>query len=465
MNTTKYFRPRSGAARIFSWITAFVLVFSLLAFPARATSAPSGALSAELVFSSEGMDISGKLALDINQQLLAAVAGVGTNGITLADLGAYVSGQAVAAGGSMIGGTYGVDFATLVRNLPKSIFAPDSGSSYALDEETYDQILALMNPGMGSAARFGSFGADVSSDELTKAAAVLQEAYSGIGETLVSCLKLDVKNASMVIRDNPIQVQQGEVLIDGEALAAIADALITPLQGNTEAQEALATMIDGINAVSDEELGFTGEEAVELLVSQLPDMLPELVQELEDTGFSVRFTLCFSNDVSFPVKYGMELQADGEAVELSLLISEALDFYRFELKEDGAVTDYMQLDITKNTSDALAFKFTVQSEDEEPVSLDFNLNKAGKAFLVTTVADGEISSISGYYSSSDERFSVTVDKVDGQSLGGTLSLILRSDDAISMPIFSEITTMSETEFTALVNRVSGAFEMLSQMAA
>ena len=61
MNTTKYFRPRSGAARIFSWITAFVLVFSLLAFPARATSAPSGALSAELVFSSEGMDISGKL--------------------------------------------------------------------------------------------------------------------------------------------------------------------------------------------------------------------------------------------------------------------------------------------------------------------------------------------------------------------------------------------------------------------
>ena len=465
MNTTKYFRPHSGAARIFSWITAFVLVFSLLAFPARAASVPSGALSAELVFASEEMDVSGKIALDPDQLLLGAMVCVGANGTSLADLGAYLSGQAVAAGGSMIGGTYGVDFATLVRNLPKSIFAPDSGSSYALDEETYDQILALMNPGMGSAARFGSFGADVSSDELAKAAAVLQEAYSGIGETLVSCLKLDVKNASMVIRDNPIQVQQGEVLIDGEALAAIADALITPLQGNTEAQEALATMIDGINAVSDGELGFTGEEAVELLVSQLPDMLPELVQELEDTGFSVRFTLCFSNDVSFPVKYGMELQADGEAVELSLLISEALDFYRFELKEDGAVTDYMQLDITKNTSDALAFKFTVQSEDEEPVSLDFNLNKAGKAFLVTTVADGEISSISGYYSSSDERFSVTVDKVDGQSLGGTLSLILRSDDAISMPIFSEITTMTEEEFTTLVNQIGAAFDMFSQMAA
>ena len=267
MNTTASFSTRSGTKRVFSWITAFVLVFSLLAFPARAASVPSGALSAELVFASEEMDVSGKIALDPDQLLLGAMVCVGANGTSLADLGAYLSGQAVAAGGSMIGGTYGVDFATLVRNLPNSIFAPDSGSSYALDEETYDQILALLNRGMGSAARFGSFGADVSSDELTKAAAVLQEAYSGIGETLVSCLKLDVKNASMVIRDNPIQVQQGEVLIDGEALAAIADALITPLQGNTEAQEALATMIDGINAVSDEELGFTGEEAVELLVS------------------------------------------------------------------------------------------------------------------------------------------------------------------------------------------------------
>lgn len=465
MNTTASFSTRSGTKRVFTWLTAFVLVFSLLAFPARATSAPSGALSAELVFSSEGMDISGKLALDPDQLLLGAMVCVGANGTSLADLGAYLSGQAVAAGGSMIGGTYGVDFATLVRNLPKSIFAPDSGSSYALDEETYDQILALMNPGMGSAARFGSFGADVSSDELAKAAAVLQEAYSGIGEVLVSCLNLDVNSTSLVINNKPIQVLQGSVTIDGEAFAAIVNALITPLQDNTEAQEALATIIDGINAASDEELGFTGEEAVEMIVSQLPGMLPEMAQELDAAGFSARLILCFSNDTPFPVKFGMELQADGETVELNLLISEEMDFYRYELKEDGAVTTYMQLDITENTADTLAFKFTVQNEYEEPVSLDFNLNKAGKAFLVTVTADGETNSLSGYYSSSDTLFSITVDKANGQNLGGTMTLNLRNDDSISMPTFSEITTMTEEEFTALVNQIGAAFDMFSQMAA
>lgn len=465
MNTTASFSTRSGTKRVFSWITAFVLVFSLLAVPARAASVPSGALSAELVFASEEMDVSGKIALDPDQLLLGAMVCVGANGTSLADLGAYLSGQAVAAGGSMIGGTYGVDFATLVRNLPKSIFAPDSGSSYALDEETYDQILALMNPGMGSAARFGSFGADVSSDELAKAAAVLQEAYSGIGEVLVTCLNLDVNSTSLVINNKPIQVLQGSVTIDGEAFAAIVNALITPLQDNTEAQEALATIIDGINAASDEELGFTGEEAVEMIVSQLPGMLPEMAQELDAAGFSARLILCFSNDTPFPVKFGMELQADGETVELNLLISEEMDFYRYELKEDGAVTTYMQLDITENTADTLAFKFTVQNEYEEPVSLDFNLNKAGKAFLVTVTADGETNSLSGYYSSSDTLFSITVDKANGQNLGGTMTLNLRNDDSISMPTFSEITTMTEEEFTALVNQIGAAFDMFSQMAA
>ena len=161
----------------------------------------------------------------------------------------------------------------------------------------------------------------------------------------------------------------------------------------------------------------------------------------------------------------MELQADGETVELNLLISEEMDFYRFELKEDGAVTTYMQLDITENTADTLAFKFTVQNEYEEPVSLDFNLNKAGKAFLVTVTADGETNSLSGYYSSSDTLFSITVDKANGQNLGGTMTLNLRSDDSISMPTFSEITTMTEEEFTALVDQVTAAIEMFSQMAA
>ena len=84
---------------------------------------------------------------------------------------------------------------------------------------------------------------------------------------------------------------------------------------------------------------------------------------------------------------------------------------------------------------------------------------------MTVTADGETNSLSGYYSSSDTLFSITVDKANGQNLGGTMTLNLRSDDSISMPTFSEITTMTEEEFTTLVNQIGAAFDMFSQMAA
>lgn len=462
MKSTASYSTRCGAKRVFSWIMAFVLVFSLLAVPARAASASSDALSAALVFSAEGVDISGKLVLDVNQLLLAAVAGVEINGVTLSELGAYLSGQAAAVSGSMIGGAYGVDFTTLARNLPKSIFAPDSGSSYALDEETYDGIMAVLNGALDSVSRYDfDFGA--ASGDLTEAFTVLGDTYSGIEEELILCVKSKVSDGSLLLNNKPIQVTEARMTIDGSAVAEILDTLIAPLQGNAEAQEALAAVIDGINAASSEELGVTGEEAVEMIVSQLPGMLPELARELEDEGFALSFCLCTSASSHMPVKYALEFKADGEAVAFNLLMGEKKEFFRFEVMEGNDLLACAQLDITENTSDTLAFKFMVQNEYEEPVSLDFNLNKAGKAFLVTVEADGERTSISGYYSSSPNQFTITVDKVYGQDLGGVLSLILRSDDSISMPAFSEVTTMTESEFTALVDQISAAFEMFGQL--
>lgn len=460
MKSTASYSTRSGAKRVFSWITVFVLVFSLLAVPARAETAQSDALSAALVFSAEGVDLYGKVVLDVNQLLLAAVAGVEMNGITLTELGAYLSAQAAAVSGSMIGGAYGVDFTTLARNLPKSIFAPDSGSYYALDRETYLTIMATLYSGLNTVSKyeFGSFSGD-----LAYAFTVLWDAYSGMEPELLLCAKRRVSDGSLILNNKPIQVTEEKITFDGDAVAEMLDTLIAPLQDSAEAREALATVIDEINAASDKALGVTGEEAVEMIVSRLPGMLPELARELEDEGFSLSFCLCTSASSHMPVKYALELEAEGEVVALNLLMSEKKEFFRFEAMEDYDLLACAQLDITENTSSALVLQFTVQSEDDEPVLVNFNLNKAGQAFLVTVEADGERISISGYYNSAPNQFTITVDKVYGQDLGGVLSLILRSDDRISMPAFSEVTTMTESEFTALVDQISAAFSMFDQL--
>lgn len=45
----------------------------------------------------------------------------------------------------ILGGTYGINFSTLADDLANSIFAPYSGSEYALDEKTYDTIIKRLD--------------------------------------------------------------------------------------------------------------------------------------------------------------------------------------------------------------------------------------------------------------------------------------------------------------------------------
>ena len=106
-------------------------------------AATPGTYSAELVMSGKGTDISGKLALDSVQGVLAVLADMRSEGESVMSAAAYASAQALVVDSMLIGGAYGANLTALAENLPGSIFAPGSGSAFALDEETYEQILAL----------------------------------------------------------------------------------------------------------------------------------------------------------------------------------------------------------------------------------------------------------------------------------------------------------------------------------
>ena len=135
-------KTRTNAlSRVFAWAVAFALVFSLAAVPA---SAESGALSAELLISSEEMNVSGKVALDVEQAMLM-ISAVMTSGGDAFTNAIYLSPLAFIVESDLVGGSYGLDLPALADNLPNSIFAPDSGSAFALDEETYSQIMEMFS--------------------------------------------------------------------------------------------------------------------------------------------------------------------------------------------------------------------------------------------------------------------------------------------------------------------------------
>lgn len=459
MNNRTNFHTRSGAARVFSWVLALALVLSLAAAPAVTASADAGTYSAEVVFSANGVDISGKLALDTNQVLLGVLAAMTSEGQTLLDAAGYLGPQALAVDSMLLGGAFGIDLATIAQNLPGSIFDPASGSAYALEQDVFDQIMGLLN---------GEFSqnnqtSNVNTDAVMESINVLAEAYSDIPQEIMGMMTIESSNASVVVNGKPVQVEQVRCTADAETSVAITAALIAPLQNNAQAQEALAVVIDEIAAASQQDLGATGEQLVQAIISELPQQLEEARAELAEAGFSVSSVVCLTPDTQMPVKFAMEIQADGENIAINLLMSEEMDFFRFELVEDGQVSSALQFVIQENSDSAFVCEFAVIEGDTEDASLRFELNKAGKAFLLSATQGGETHSMSGFYTLSDTLFSVTVDKLDGQEFGGTITLNLRSDDAIALPSFTEVTKMSEEEFTALVQTATQAAESLSQM--
>lgn len=458
MNNRTNFHNRSSAARVFSWVLALALVFSLVAVPTA--SADDGTYSAEVVFSTNGIDISGKLALDTNQLLLGALAAITSEGQTVMDGAAYLSAQALAVDSMLLGGAFGIDLATIAQNLPDSIFAPDSGSAYALDEATYQQIMDLLS---GKAIEQVQAPADMDTTAVEEAVAVLVEAYSGIPEQVMALMTIESSNASVIINNKPIQVQQIRCTADGDTSVSITQLLLQPAIENPQVQDALAVLIDFFATSSQQDLGATGEEIVQAMVQELPAELEQARQELVESGFSVTSVVCVTADTQMPVKFALEMTAEGSKLDVNLLMSDTLDFFRFELVEDGEVTQALEFQIPENSENALVLHFSVQENGTETAALGFELNKAGHAFLLSATADGETHSMSGIYTLSDTLFSATLDKMDGQEFGGTITLNLRSDDAVALPGFTEIATMSEEEFTALVQTATQAAESLSQM--
>lgn len=454
MNTCT--NSRSGAARVFSWVLAIVLVFSLAVVPTSADT-----YSAEVVYSSNGMDVSGKIVLDDTQLLLGIIAGMGTQGQTIMGATAYLGAQVLAVDSALIGGAYGVDLTTLAENLPRSIFAPASGSAYALEQEVYDKVMALLSGEQLQNAPAPSINVDVQA--MAGSLAVLAEAYSGTIDEMMSNLIVESSDATLVINGKSMEVSQIRCTMDADSTIAAVDALIAPLQDNPQAQQALAVVIDGLAAASQQDLGATGEEVVDAIVNQLPQELEDACEELKEENFSVSAVACLSPVSLNPVKFAIEASSNTETIAINLLMSEDMDFFRIETTENGNVAA-VEFAITENSEDALSWSISVQEDGREDSRISFDLNKAGKTFLVGLTANGETHFVSGFFTTTDTMFSITVDQLDGQDFGGSVTLNLRSDDSITLPSFTEITQLTESEFDALVQIVSQYAELLSQMA-
>lgn len=431
-------------SRLLALLMALAMMLSL----ASAAFAATDATSAEIIVSGDNFNLTGKLAYSEEENALSMGASMTVDGENTVDLTGYFSAKALVLVSALLDAPYGIEYAKLAENLPDSVFAPDSGSQFALDQEDYDQLLELVSGaaamGEDAAELPDVSGVDISG--LTDAIVALVPAFSQGIEAASKNMTMESSTGKLTINGTEVNVQTVKVQYGTASVIALYDAVLSAAKDDEAAQNAIATLIDLVNATG-EDLGVTGAEFVQALVEHNQEMRDSMAEALGQYDIQCEVTASANEEGTALVEAGVKLSMDGEPVEVKLQMSESLDYLRLDLNAGGE-TAALAFAVTENSEDALAFRFSVLSgEDEDAVV--YTQDKKAQTFDVSMVetVSGQTTTttVSGHYVVEENLLSLVVDTLDGQDMGGSVTLNLRVNDTLTVPSFTEITKLTEEE--------------------
>lgn len=431
-------------SRLLALLMALAMMLSL----ASAAFAATDATSAEIIVSGDNFNLTGKLAYSEEENALSMGASMTVDGENTVDLTGYFSAKALVLVSTLLDAPYGIEYAKLAENLPDSVFAPNSGSQFALDQEDYDQLLELVSGAAAMGADAAELpdvsGVDISG--LTDSVTALMPALTTAFQAASQNMTMQTTTGKVSINGAEVNVQTVKVQYGTAAVAALVDSLLATAKDDEAVQNAMIALIDFLNA-SGNDMGVTGEEFVQAVVEQNQEMRDAVAEALADYDVAWEVYLSSNEDGTAPVELGFQMTLDGETVEAKLQMSESQDYFRLDLNAGGE-TAALVFAVTENSEDALAFRFSVLSgEDEDAVV--YTQDKKAQTFDVSMVetVSGQTTTttVSGHYVVEENLLSLVVDTLDGQDMGGSVTLNLRTNDTLTVPSFTEITKLTEEE--------------------
>lgn len=427
---------------------ALLMALAMMLSLASAAFAATDATSAEIIVSADNFNLTGKLSYSEEENALSMGASMAVDGENTVDLTGYFSAKALVLVSALLDAPYGIEYAKLAENLPDSVFAPDSGSQFALDQEDYDQLLELVSGAAAMGADAAELpdvsGVDISG--LTDAIVALVPAFSQGIEAASKNMTMESSTGKLTINGTEVNVQTVKVQYGTASVIALYDAVLSAAKDDEAAQNAIATLIDLVNATG-EDLGVTGAEFVQALVEHNQEMRDSMAEALGQYDIQCEVTASANEEGTALVEADVKLSMDGEPVEVKLQMSESLDYLRLDLNAGGEAAALV-FAVTENSEDALAFRFSVLSgEDEDAVV--YTQDKKTQTFDVSMVetVSGQTTTttVSGHYVVEENLLSLVVDTLDGQDMGGSVTLNLRTNDTLTVPSFTEITKLTEEE--------------------
>ena len=428
--------------KLFGAALALALVFSLVSPGLTAQAEAPASYSAQLNIKVNGQDLAVKLCGDLENGILSAQSLlIAEDGQVLAQRGLFYDGSAIAIQDtSLLEGTYGIDLTQFAANLPNSVFAPDSGSVLALDQQLYD---ALLTP---EAAADITGDEDVTGDEDITISQD-QGAALGIiggadgptaifitGDTgdllgaLVKSVSTKTAPGELVLDGETIKTTETTITLDAKGMARLAGTLLEQLQENEQARAALEELLSSL----------AGDAKVTDF--DLDETLSSLEDTLTQAGAGFTATMRRGRKSRELLSLSASWTYDGETTDFQAFLPES----RCSLVRSGAdgQSSTAELKAEENTENAFDLLFHTTRDGEESSSIRLRWDKKAGTYVLTVKNGDETDELTGRVQPSENALVITADTANAQSLEDC-SLTLRRDDPAQMPQFQEILALSE----------------------
>lgn len=397
----------------------------------------------------EGMNLDARLAVDFANSLAAMALQMEADGTAL-DLSIFGSQTACALQSSLLDQVYGVDRTKIEENLPKSVFAPDSGSAYALDEESYAALVEAL---------IESKAAPAEALENTGDATALAEKYGSIlVEAISGKLKNEAGFETITIGTEEVRAMVTSVTLDTDAICGIVESILSEAAQDEELKALAAAYFDqrGVYEVT----GMTGEEMAAEMWENMDEFTQETVASIQEAAVGLSGKMYMKGAAPVAVALEVTVQDDPLSIQLTLG-EEPLKSGEVSLVVTAGDVEMIRMayEVVENTEETYAARFTFSEGETDVLQFALAWDKIASAYVISTAVDGVPMSLAGTVTQEEDAIIVTLDTINGVDMG-EISLTLREGDTVEIPAFTEILTLTEEQAGTFVEGIMAIYDIL-----
>ncbi len=443
MTMFPYFKKLAGAA------LALLLVCTLALPGLTAQAEAPASYSAQLNMNLEGQDLAIRLCADLENLVFSAQGLlIDEDGQVLAQRGLFYNGSAIAIQDTnLLEDTYGIDLSQAAVNLPGSVFAPDSGSVLALDQQLYN---ALLPTEAADNAKESDGDVIISQDESDSLGiiggadgptAIFVTGDTGnLLSTLLKSVSTKTAPGELILDSGTIKTTETTITLDAKGMAKLAGAVLEQIERDPQAKAALEELLSSL----------PGDTQQTDLFTDLDKTVSSLEDALTQAGAGFTTSIARDRKTKELLSVSASLACDGETLDFQAVLPES----RCSLVRSTAdgQSSTANLKVEENTDDAFALRFHTTQNDEESSSIHFLWDKKAGTYVLTIKNGDETDELTGRLQPSENALVITADAANGQALEDC-SLTLRRDDPAQMPQFQDILTMSEDSILQILHNV------------